>query len=274
MNNEMNEHINDLFSAVKEDGITAVVESETFKQSLLELVGIILSGPAAPIVGSIIAASAPRINGIFLSYKQHRFERNIKSLLSALSERVTVLENNYQKINDKMKDLYNGVFVEMLLDSIVDEPQEEKIEYNANAFVALMTNEANENIMNYFFNTLSELTVLDVDILCLYSQITEIDWDDIQQKHGVEWDHIQIVKEKLVRLGLLFRKSDRLRDKNIEEIVEYLIKVDSDSKKNKPKGVKFPHSIKKLGHSESYGITNLGMSFLNCIGKDDSEIEK
>lgn len=274
MNKNINEHIKDLFSAVKEDGITAVVESDTFKQSILELVGNILSGPAAPIVGSIIAASAPRINGIFLSYKQHRFEKNMRSLLSELSERVTVLEENYQKLNNKMKDLYNGAFVEMLLDSIVDEPQEEKIKYNANAFIALMTNEANENIMNYFFNTLSELTVLDVDILCLYSHIAEIDWDDIQQKYGVEWDHIQIVKEKLVRLGLLYRKNDRLRDNNIDEIVEYMIKVDSDSKKSKPQGVKFPHSVKKIGRSESYGITNLGVSFLKCIGKEESNLIK
>ena len=74
------------------------------------------------------------------------------------------------------------------------------------------------------------------------------------------------MKEKLVRLGLLYRKNDQLRDNNIDEITEYLKKVEADSKKSKPQGVKLPNAIKKIGNSESYKITSLGSGFLKSIG--------
>ena len=270
MDNSNNGRLEDLSKALTEVGITTLVESESFRQIITEAVSTLISGPAAPILGAIIGAATPRINGVFLSYKQYRFERNISSLVQALSERVDNLESNYSKLNCKDKELYRIKGVEMLLDSIVEEPQEEKIKYCANAFVALMTPGANENIMSYFFKTLSELTILDIDILWVYSRLSDINWEDILQKHGVDWDYIQMVREKLVRFGLLFRKNDQLRDKNNDEIVDYLMKVESDSKKSKPQGVKLPRTLKKIGHSESYGITNLGMSLLKCIGWDES----
>ena len=269
MDNKDNGRIEDLSKALTEVGFTALFESETFHQVLVEAADVIFSGTAAPLLGAILGAAAPRVNGVFLSYKQYRFERNVSTMIDVLSKRVDTLESNYSKLNSKVKELYQTKGVEMLLDSIVDEPQEEKTRYCTDAFVALMTNDANENIMAYFFKTLRELTVLDIDILWIYSHLSDANWDDIQQKHGIDWDYIQMVREKLVRFGLLFRKNDQLRDKNNDEIVEYLLKVESDSRKSKPQGVKLPRTLKKIGHSESYGITKLGMSLLKCIGRDE-----
>lgn len=269
MANNDNGRTEDLSKALTEVGFTALIESETFRQIITEAASVIFSGPAAPLLGAILGAAAPRINGVFLSYKQYRFERNVSTMIDEFSERVDSLESNYSKLNSKVKELYQTKGIEMLLDSIVDEPQEEKTRYCTDAFIALMTNDANEDTMSYFFKTLRELTVLDIDILWIYSRLSDVNWDDIQQKHGIDWDYIQIVREKLVRFGLLFRKNDQLRDKNNDEIVEYLLKVESDSRKSKPQGVKLPRTIKKIGHSESYGITKLGMSFLKCIGRDE-----
>lgn len=269
MDSNDNGRIEDLSKSLTEVGFTALIESGTFRQIITNAASLILAGSAAPLLGAILGAAAPRVNGVFLSYKQYRFERNVSTMIDVLSKRVDTLESNYSKLNSKVKDLYQTKGVEMLLDSIVDEPQEEKTRYCTDAFVALMTNDANENIMAYFFKTLRELTVLDIDILWIYSHLSDANWDDIQQKHGIDLDYIQMVREKLVRFGLLFRKNDQLRDKNNDEIVEYLLKVESDSRKSKPQGVKLPRTIKKIGHSESYGITKLGMSLLKCIGRDE-----
>ena len=269
MGNNNNGKLEDISKALTEVGFAALIETETFRQIIIEAASAILSGPAAPLLGAILGAAAPRVNGVFLSYKQYRFERNVTTLIDVLSKRVDTLESNYSKLDSKVKELYQTKGIEMLLDSIVDEPQEEKISYCADAFVALMTNDANENIMSYFFKTLSELTVLDIDILGVYSRLSDINWDDIQEKYGIDWDYVHMIREKLVRLGLLYRKNDQLRDNNIDEIVEYLLKVEADSKKSKPQGVKFPRSIKKIGRSESYGITKLGMSLLKCIGREE-----
>lgn len=266
MDKNKNGKIEDFLSAVKEDGILAVSETELFKQSILESADLILQGPAAPIIGTIIAAVVPRTISVYLLYKQHRFERNIKLLVDELELRVRDLEENYQQLNSNIKQQFNNSYVEMLLDAIVDEPQEEKIEHYANAFVTLMTNDSNENLIRYFFKTLTELTVLDIDILRWYSHSDDIDRNVIQHKYGIDDEYVKVVKEKLVRFGLLFRKNDQLRDKNIDEISEYLIKAEADSKKSKPHGVKFPRTVKKIGHSDVYGITSLGLSLLKCIG--------
>lgn len=157
------------------------------------------------------------------------------------------------------------IFLEYSYKTCIDERQEEKIKWNANGFVNLMTNESNENIMQIFFDTLAELTILDIDTLKIYSAYTDVDWRTVTQKYGIDLDRLKLVKEKLVRLGLLYRRNDNLRDNNIDEIVEYLKKVQSDSKKRNPKGVNLPNSIKKISHNETYLITPLGNSFLESI---------
>ena len=261
----MEEQATDLIAAVKEEGVTTALESESFRTLMIKAASRILSGPAAPLVGSIIGAAAPRINSVILAYKQNRFERNMSRLIKELTTRVNHLENNFISLSAEMQEQYRSLYVEMLLDNIVDERQEEKIKWNVNGFVNLMTNESNENTMQIFFDTLTELTVLDIDTLKMYSTDTDIDWHVIAQKYGIDSDCLKLVKEKLVRLGLLCRKNDRLRDNNIDEIVEYLKKVEYDSKKNKPKGVRLPNSIKNIGRNEVYRITSMGNSFLKSI---------
>lgn len=164
-----------------------------------------------------------------------------------------------------MQERYRSLYVEMLLDNIIDESQEEKIQWNVNGFVNMMTNESNENIMQIFFDTLAELTALDVDTLKIYQVFADVDWRDIEAKYGIDSERLRLVKEKLVRLGLLYRKNDQLRDNNIDGITEYLKKVDVESRSRNPKVVKLPNSIKKIGTVESYRITPLGSSLLQSI---------
>lgn len=263
----MKEKISDLADAVREEGITTALESESFQALMVEAASQILSGPAAPVVGSIIGAAAPRINGVILTYKQNRFERNIRKLIDELTVRVDTLENNYVNLNADMQEQYRGLYIEMLLDNVVNERQDDKIKWSTNGFVNLMTNDSNENIMQIFFDTLAELTVLDVDTLRIYPAFSEINWFDIQQKYGIDSERLKLVKEKLVRLGLLYRKNDQVRDNNLDEIVEYLKKNEADSKKKNPQGVKLPNTLKKIGNNETYKITTLGYGFLKSIGE-------
>ena len=191
----------------------------------------------------------------------------MKRLINELTARVDSLENNFVNLNADMQEQYRGTYIEMLLDNVVNERQEDKIKWSTNGFVNMMTNEANENIMQFFFNTLSDLTVIDVDTLRMYSASAEIDWQDIQQKYGIDSDRLKLVKEKLVRLGLLYRRNDQLRDDNLDAIVDYLKKRDADSKKKKPQGVRLPNTIKKIGNNETYRISTLGYGFLKSIGE-------
>lgn len=263
----MKEQLEDLALAIKEETITAVVENDSFKEVVICLFELITKPEVSTFVGSIIGAAAPRVNGVFLTYKQNRFERNMTKMMEALADRVTLLEINYLGLNEEMKAKYNSSFVEMLLDNIVDERQEEKIEWNVNGFVSMMNNDTNDNIMQLFFDTLSELTVLDVDVLKMHDAFSDVDFGDVQQRYGIDYDQLKLVREKLVRFGLLTRKNDELRDTNIDEITDYLQKVERNNKRGNPNGVKLPSNIRKIGHSESYRLSSLGRSFLKVIGE-------
>ena len=263
----MNENITDLLDAVKEEGTTTALESQSFQVLITEVAGRILSGPAANIAGEIIGAAAPRINGIILTYKQNRFERNMIRLMKELTARIDSLESNYINLNEEMQEQYRSLFVEMLLDSVVAERQEEKVKWSANGFVDLMTNDSNENIMQIFFDTLTELTVLDIDTLKMHSINSDINWNDIERDYRIDYDRLKLVNEKLVRLGLLYRENDQMRDDNLDEIVEYLKKCEAESKKVKPRSVKLPNKIKKVRSHVAYKVSRLGYEFLESIGE-------
>ena len=166
-----------------------------------------------------------------------------------------------------MQEQYRGLFVEMLLDSVVAERQEEKVKWSVNGFVDLMTNDSNENIMQIFFDTLTELTVLDIDTLKMHSINSDINWNDIERDYRIDYDRLKLVNEKLVRLGLLYRENDQMRDDNLDEIVEYLKKCEAESKKEKPRSVNLPNKIKKVRSHEAYRLSRLGHEFLKSIGE-------
>ena len=261
----MNEKIEDLVTAVKEESIAVILESDYFQDVAEECAGLLASEAASAVIGAIIGAIAPRANGVMLSYKQNRFERNIKKMICHLSDRLETLEANYLALSEDMQKQITGVYVEMMLDNVIDERQEEKITWNVNGFVNLMNDETNEHIMQLFYDTLDELTALDIDTLRLYHFNSCVDSYDLKDKYGIGPDRLKLVKEKLVRLGLLSRKNDVQRDKNLDVITEYLQNKEKDAKRSKPNGVKLPSAIKKISGLETYKITSLGAGFLESI---------
>ena len=267
MNEQTKSHITDIISSIKDEGIKAILESDGFEPLMTGGIPLVLAGTAAPIMEAIIGAIAPRINGVIVTYKQNRFQRNVRKMIEELTKRVETVEENYPRLNNAMQEQYRGLYVEMLLDNVVDERQEKKIEWSVNGFVNMMTNESNENVLQIFFDTLTDLTVLDVDTLKMCSPETDIDWRDIEEKYGIDSDRLKMVKEKLVRVGLLYRKNDQLRDHNLDEIVDYLKEAETDKKRRNPKGVKLPNTIKKVGNAEIYKISALGIDFLKSIGE-------
>lgn len=263
----MKEQVTDLITAIKEEGITSILESESLKAVVTELAKQLTTEETSLFLGSLFGAIAPRVNGVVLSYKQNRFERNTNLMIEALTTRIELLERNFSQLSPEMQDNYKTQYIEMLLDNIIDERQAEKIRWNVNGFINLMTDDSNENILQLFFDTLSELTVLDIDVLRMYWHSSDIEISDIIDKYGIDYDQLKLVKEKLVRLGLFSRKNDEVRDSNIDEITIYLRNLEKDQKKKNPKGVKLSNKVKKISGIESYRITNLGVGFLRSIGE-------
>lgn len=253
--------VRDFLNAVQEEGVQAVLESDYVPEIVTSLADVVTTESTSLLLGSIIGAAAPRVNSVRMNYLQKRFENRIETALKIMQEKITVMENNYDLLSEKLQEKFRGLYVEWFLDNLYSERQPSKVTCHVNGYINMMSNETNDDIMIMFFDTLNQLTQLDIDVLKLYgTDANENAWNLIE-RYGIDSDQLQIIKEKLVRFGLVYSKRDDLRDENIDAVVKYLFAVEAESKKKSPKSIKMKN-ITKPKSSESYSITRLGRDFL------------
>ncbi len=256
--------IRDFLIAAKDETINTLIENDMLPAVIEEIADSVVSEGTAEIIGALVGTFVPRINGICLNYKQSRFERSVKNALAVMAQRIDVMEANYSTLIEDIQEKFRGMYVEWLLDNLEEERQQGKVTYHVNGFINLMNNEANDNLMLMFFNTINELTQLDIDVLSLYNRESQENVMSLCNKYNLKMEQVAVIKEKLERLGLIYSRNDEQRDSNIDAIVDYLNKVDKEQKKSKPKGVRLPN-IKKPNRSTSYAITPLGRDYLRVI---------
>lgn len=172
-------------------------------------------------------------------------------------------------MDKEIQKKFSTEYLAWLLDNLYEEKQKEKIPYHVNGYINLMSNEANDNLMLMFFDTMNELTQLDIEVLNLYCLKTQDNIWELCKRYNLATEQINVIKEKLSRLGLLQSKNDEQRDKNLDYVIQYLEAQDKDNRKKKPSGVNFPNTkIKKINRFESYSITQLGRGYLQVISEN------
>ena len=256
--------VKDFLVASKDEVVNAVAESDMLPSAVEEVADIVVSEGVAEIIGALIGTFVPRINGIRLSYKQNRFETRVAGALTLMAKRIDVMEANYAALTEGIQEKFRSIYVEWLLDNLEVEKQQEKVPYHVNGFINLMSNESNDNLMLMFFDTMNQITQLDIDVLAMYGRDSQESVISLCDRYNLQLEQVSVIKEKLERLGLVRSRNDEQRDNNIDEIVDYLSKVEKEQKKSNPKSVRFPN-IKKTNRSTSYEITSLGRDYLRVI---------
>lgn len=253
----------DLFIATKEEA-GDVVLSEVLPQIVSEQGEHIVEEGVATLAGEVIGAICPRINNIRLGYKQIRLERNVNKALTMIREEQDNLETRLQYLENHQNDDLKMI-TEMLLDQIIDEIEEAKVELNVEGYMHLiLKDKINTFEALTFFKTLSQLNELDIQVLKLYSLTFADNITDVAKKFEASYDELEYAKQKLERYGLLHSKNDEIHDKNLQQIVKYLQNVEKESKKRNPRTIKLP-TLKKVTRHDSYRITSLGNNFLDLI---------
>lgn len=258
--------VKDFLGAVNEEGFQTVLESEYLPEVVSTLVNMVTTEGASILLGSVIGAAAPRINSIRMNYQQKRFENRIEVALQILKSRITDIENKYADLSLEMQEKFRGLYVEWFLDNLDSERQPEKVKYHVNGYINMMSNNANDDVMIMFFDTLNQLTQLDIDVLRLYEINSEDTSWKLMEKYGIQVEQLRIIKEKLARFGLIYSVRDDLRDENIDAVVKYLLALEAENKKKSHKSVKMK-DIKKPKTNETYSITGLGRDFLLMISE-------
>ena len=78
-----------------------------------------------------------------------------------------------------------------------------------------MNNEANDNLVFFFFETINSLSILDIETLKVYDTNSSEKTSYILKKYGLDMYQLSAIKSKLDRFGLLENRIDIQRDKNL-----------------------------------------------------------
>ena len=271
---ETKEFVKDLAGSTVEVGTSLVIEN--LPEFGAEVAGIIgneaIGATVQTLTGGLLGAVAPSLLGVKLSFQQKRFERNMIKMVTSLCEKQEIIEQRMNQLNPEVQQKFiSGPYRDVLLDNIISENQEQKVQDNINGYINLMGIEnPNDDIVFTFFHTLSQMNELDIRILRLYRPTYEMSeeeqesFQDVMRDEDIDQSQYNFIREKLCRLGMLYSKNTEKRDENLDILGEKLTELIKQLHSKKPKEVKAP-KLKRITRSESYRITRLGRQYLTFI---------
>lgn len=222
-------------------------------------------GPTLEIVSGLFLEGAlstivPGVGNALLSYKQQRLEKRIMSAITELVNRQNELNQILSEIREDLYIKMKNEFFALLMDSVIEEKQEEKVKLLVNGYVNIgRIEEPIEDVIMSFYDVMSQISLLEIMILKAYYTINGTPlmryWDIVDQ-YKLESSQCDMIKEKLARLGLLLNINEAQREENVDAIFEFLNALINNKKNNKLKA-------KKVPSTERYKITSYGRNFID-----------
>lgn len=256
-----------------EVGISTVVENlPEIGAEAAQLIGNeAVSTAVQTLTGGLLGGLAPAVFGIKMTYQQKRFERNVKKMLAEVIQRQVIITQRLDKLEPETRQKFiDGPYRDVLFDNIISENQEQKVQDNIYGYINLMgVEQPNDDTVFTFFNTLSQMTTIDLRVLRLYRPNRGTDNEresvaDIMEAENIDISQMRFIKEKLYRLGMLRDNNEERRIKNNEEIQKAVAELVKQQNASNPKRITQPH-ISNVGHSQSYSISKLGRQYLEFM---------
>lgn len=144
----------------------------TYSDYLIDNGAVILAEVVGGVIGSL---GIPILSNVLLTYKQKRFEKNIKVFLNELQTNYKHLEDKLEEYDDKKMDFLKNSLLPITIDYIIDEKQKDKIKYYFNVFCSVILNSINileikqeldtESLIIYYYDIIKEMTLFDISTL-------------------------------------------------------------------------------------------------------------
>lgn len=249
--------------------------SELAKESVKNAIGEIL----VDTVGSIL----PGLNGAIQGYKRLRFERNMTAVAKEFQIRMDEIRKNLEDKTEAQKAKLDQLLT-YVMDYVVDEQQEEKIQFMVNGFVNMTYHDqVTDDFVLTYYDVLKELRMVDISVLRLMNhwriyidQQEKETYLDVMNRHGISYEQYEAVRRNLLRLGLLTTKTDlnvtadlvELSNK-IKELNVFLGKLTDPKFKGKLPRLKEA----KLKSKESLEMSRFGRDFANFFMEQAGEAE-
>lgn len=247
--------------------------AEIAKESITSIIGDLIVDASSSLI--------PGISGAVQGYKRARFERNITAFASELYSEIENLRKNLETKNEEQKEKIDRMF-SFIMDYVIDEQQEEKIQYMVHGFLSITNHEnITEDIILTYYDVLKELRMIDISVLRLmynsrYRFIngsTET-YQDVMERNGINYNQYEAVRRNLQRLGLFTTKTDLNITDDLEEIVKTFKELyDYLDKANNPRYTRSLPKLKlpKLKSKEYYELSKFGKDFVEFFIKQENE---
>lgn len=182
--------------------------NEIFDISAEPAVDIISSMFIEGVVGSI----APGVTSVIFAYKQKRQEKMFVKFMEKMKTKQDEFEDKLLRLDKESAKKIRTDFFGIVSDVVLDEVQEEKIEYIVNGFINLASiPNAKEDFVLIYYDTLNSLRVVDLGLLKIYKDpITNMKegFQKAIDKIGVNNDQVEMIGRKLLSLGLLASRTE------------------------------------------------------------------
>lgn len=233
---------------------------ERIKNAIEPATGSVLDMASGMLLDGVTGVVVPGVGNMILSYKQKRMENNIEKALNKLVERQDELNEKLEKIDSAASREVETRYFDMMIDYATESKQQEKIDYIVNGFINVCDIEnPQEDVVMHYYDTLDEMTLLDIRMLKLYYYPAYIGQEvnekgdniiKIMNDYGIDSNELSSIKEKLQRLGLIESKNDIDMDANLDAVIRFLAGKDKKLK------------TKRVSRSESFKITSYGRRFV------------
>lgn len=241
--------------------------AEVAKESVTSMAGDLLIDTTSSLI--------PGVSGVVQNYKRNRFEKNIIAFTTELQTRIGDISTNLEAKSEEQKIQIDELF-QFVLDYVVDEQQEEKIQYMVNGFVHITEHEhVSTDFVLTYYDVLKEMRMIDIAVLRFMYEIRYVSFDqesrdtylDILERHGISYDQYEAVRRNLMRIGVFTTKTDlnitndlKEISKSFKELYSFLEKLSNP--KPKISLPKFKLKEPKLKSKDNFEISKFGRDFV------------
>lgn len=228
----------ELFFQAIQSGVQNV-GSHLLENSGLDIGGEILGEVAiesgvsvVPIVGSAIS-----------SYRVNKKMRNLEVFIQLIADKLDLFIKRLEEASQSDKEKYSEL-LDYAWDSVGSYSQKEKIQFLVNGLETIVnTDEISFDIAYLYINTLNRLSLLDISIIKLYSTPLRYfntdeendsaefkSYHDVLDMFNITLEQYNAVRSNLNILGLLEKKTDQTLKKDLNELENHIMRIDSNVK--------------------------------------------
>lgn len=223
------------------------------------------------VAGTII----PGVGNIMIAYKQRQQEKRYDLAIKELQRRQDEIQEIIKDYQDNLLPQIKKL-LDMYFDYSIENNQDAKIKLLANGCVnSIKIENPQEDVLLGFYDTLSQVNMLDIRVLKLHApnimSEQEDSYNKIIQDYQIDYSQYEMIRLKLIRLGLLESRNDIKQDENIDFIIDYLQAVSKNKENNAKQALR---KMKKVSKQDSYIITSYGRNFIEFIGKNEEKETK